>query len=67
MKSYKIKHKEEGWTGKLRINGLALNSFGSHSCSGKIGIEIIQDAYDKKGNYHEDPEIESLDELEFIN
>ena len=64
--SYKIRHKKEGWTGTLVIEGINPTSWASHYMGINILANIIQDPKDKDGKYHEDPEIEDLDELEFI-
>jgi hypothetical protein len=64
---FRIKHKEEGWTGVIEVYDLETNSFSSHKCSGKIEFIITQDAYDENEKYHEDPDVESLNELEFLD
>jgi hypothetical protein len=61
---FKIKHKEEGWTGTLEIESLNGNAYSSHRMYGTIDFTINQDAYDDNKKYHEDPSIDSLDELE---
>lgn len=63
---YKIKHKEEGWTGTLILEegGDPYTFTSSHRCGFPIQAIVEQDAYKPDGEYVEDPDVMSLDELE---
>ncbi|HEX9059122.1 MAG TPA: hypothetical protein VF941_02990 [Clostridia bacterium] len=63
-KKYKIKHKTEGWTGVLEVLSERSTGFSSHGCVLEVNYHIWQDSHKPDGTYVEDPEVESLDELE---
>lgn len=64
---FKVKHKTEGWTGELEILDEQETGFSSHACYMDIKIVIYQDSHKPNGEYVEDPEIDSLDELELLS
>lgn len=65
-KKWKIRHKDEGWTGICEITDEVQISWSSHRMGFKVLYEITQDSYTPDGKYVEDPTIESLEELEFM-
>lgn len=62
----KIRHKTEGWTGMLELQTIEGKTYSSHRMSLDIYAVLIQDEHKPSGEYVEDPEIKSLDELEVI-
>lgn len=63
-KKYKIKHKKEGWTGVLEIFSEHATHSSSHGCGLEVNYQIWQNSHKPDGTYVEDPDIDSLDELE---
>lgn len=64
---FKIKHKTEGWTGILELDDFVEDiGYSSHRCFGKINYVIEQDSYKADGTYVEDPDVNNLDDIEFI-
>jgi len=63
-KKYKIKHKTEGWTGELEIVSEQADRFASHMVGLRVNYQIWQDSHKPDGTYVEDPDVQSLDELE---
>jgi len=63
----KIRHKAEGWTGTIRKTNETLTYFASHKMGIRVDYDITQDAHKPDGEYVEDPSIDSLDELEFLD
>lgn len=68
--SYRVKHKVEGWTGRLYISDPCMveTASGSHKFLGKVEqtFTLHQDSTKPDGSYVEEPRIESLDELEIL-
>lgn len=60
----KIRHKKEGWTGTIEMT-LFEGGSSSHSFFGQVNFFLYQDSH-VGDEYFEDPNIESLDELEFL-
>lgn len=63
----KIKHKTEGWTGEIEIESENQTFTSSHRVGLQVNYVISQDTHKSDGTYVEDPDVVSLDELEFIN
>lgn len=63
----RVLHKTEGWTATMEIDGGHETAQSSRVLTWQITAFIIQDMYDESGRYHEDPRIESLDELELLS
>jgi len=67
---YKVRHKKEGWTGRLYIDDMYMSEggTGSHTFCGTVTqtFTLHQDCHKEDGSYVEDPRIESLDELEIL-
>ena len=63
---WKIKHKTEGWTGTAEIIEEDPTSWSSHHLGFTVLWSILQDPYKPDGSYVEDPDISSLNELEFL-
>lgn len=66
LPTFRVRHKTEGWTGTLEILDASPNAYGSHHLGMTANISISQDSHKPDGTYVEDPDIESLDELEII-
>lgn len=63
---WKIKHKEEGWTGELEIMMESQRWTSSHRVGLEVHFEISQDPIKPDGTHVEDPNVGSLEELEII-
>lgn len=64
---YKVKHKAQGWTGILEYPDFVEgHTWSSHGMGFTVRYSLWQDSHDPQGNYVEDPHIDSLGELEFL-
>lgn len=62
----KIRHKKEGWTGTIEIVSEQEIYSASHRIGWRADYVIYQNSHKPNGKYVEDPSIDSLNELEFL-
>jgi hypothetical protein len=67
MKKTKIRHIKEGWTGTIEVEDEHQTFTASHRVGLQVNYVIYQDPHKPDGTYVEDPNVCSLDELEFID
>jgi hypothetical protein len=62
---FRMRHKEEGWTGTLEVVDGRPTAEASHVIHYQLDCVIIQDETHPDGHYVEDPRL-SLDDLELL-
>lgn len=68
LNNRKVRHKRDGWVGHVEVNDEAYTGGSSSVGWMRLSLAIIMDSHhNDKGEYFEDPWVESLDELEFLD
>lgn len=67
-KTYKVKHKTQGWTGTIEFNIAYVESTSPSipRLSGKVFFTLTKEYPDEEWNYHEETITQLLDNLEFL-